>query len=68
MAVDVVRIAADADNADQRLDRRIHAARAVLDEIVDVDEIGPSRLTKGIDDRRALRIDEILAAGLGEHQ
>jgi len=30
----------------------------VLDEIVDVDEIGPSGLTKGVDNRRALRIDE----------
>ena len=54
MSVDVVRIAADADNADQRFDGRIHTARAVLDEIVDVDQIRPSRLTKGIDNRRAL--------------
>ena len=37
----------------------------VLDEIVDVDEIGPSRLAKGVDDGRALRIDEILASCLG---
>lgn len=68
MGVEVVRIAADADDADERLDRGIDAAGPMLDEVADVDEIGPARLLERIDDRRALGIDEILAPRLGQHE
>ena len=68
LLVDVVAVGADADDADQRLDRRIDAARAVFDEIADIDEIRPAGLAQRIDDRRALGVDEILAARFGEHQ
>ena len=40
----------------------------VLDEIVDVDEVGPARLAQRVDDRRAFGIDEVLPARLGQHE
>ena len=68
MAVEIVGVAANSYDSDQRFDRRIDAAGPVLDEIVDVDEIGPARLAQRVNDWRAFRIDEVLSACLGQHE
>jgi hypothetical protein len=54
-------------NADQGFDERLHARGPCLMRS-SMSTRFPIRLTKGVDDRRALRIDEILASGLGEDQ
>src|ERR1700677_3490668 len=68
MTVEIVGIASDSDDSDEGFDRRIDGAGPVFDEVVDVDEVSPARLSQRVNDRGAFRIDEVLASRLGQHK